>query len=135
MAGGKSSYLCNTFLNLIFNGTAYTAPATLYCALFTVAPTDTAAGTEVTTGTGYARQPIAPSTSNFSTASAQTLSNSVAIVFPTATGSWGTVVAAAFFDASTAGHMLYWGPLGSSVTVNSGNTFEFLANGFTASEA
>lgn len=137
MAGGKSLYLSNKFLNMIFNGTAFTAPATIYCALYvTTAPTDTTSGTEVSTSsTGYARVAVTPNTTNFSTSTTQSITNNTAIIFPTATASWGTIIAASFMDALTGGNMLYWGPLGSNVTVNTGNTFEFLVGGFSASEA
>ena len=54
---GFSDYLEDKVLDHVFGGTAYTAPATLYVALYTVAPDDTGGGTEVTTtGTAYARQ-------------------------------------------------------------------------------
>jgi hypothetical protein len=138
MAGGKSQYLNNKFLNLVFNATAYTAASPIFCALYTVTPSDTTSGTEVANTNGYARVSIVPNNTNFGTSTLSTLSNSVAIIFPTATtGGWGTIVAAAFLDLATygGGNMLYWGPLGSSVTVNVGNTFEFLAAGFSASES
>ena len=50
-----SDYLENKVLGHVFGGTAYTAPTTLYVALYTVAPSDTGGGTEVSGG-GYARQ-------------------------------------------------------------------------------
>ena len=36
-----SDYLENKVLGHVFGGTAYTAPSTLYVALYTVAPSDT----------------------------------------------------------------------------------------------
>ncbi len=45
---GFSDYLEDKVLDHVFGGNAYTAPATLYVALYTVAPTDTGGGTEVT---------------------------------------------------------------------------------------
>ena len=53
---GFSDYLEDKVLDHVFGGTAYTAPTTLYVALYTVAPTDTGGGTEVSGG-AYARQP------------------------------------------------------------------------------
>jgi hypothetical protein len=132
MASGKSNYLNNKILNYIFNGTAYASPsASLWCALYTVAPSASTGGTECS-GAAYARVQV----SSFTTASAASLSNSAAIIFPTASANYSApVVAAAFCDASTVGNILYWGTLTSSVTVSNGNTFEFLANGFTITEA
>ena len=108
--GGKSYYLDNKLLNLIFNGAAFTPPTTLCCALFTVAPTASGGGTEVSGGS-YARAAVSANTTNFPVTSTQTIANAAAITFPTATANWGTVVAAAFFDAASGGNMLYWGPL------------------------
>ena len=52
---GFSDYLEDKVLDHVFGGNAYTAPSTLYVALYTVAPTDTGGGTEVSGGS-YARQ-------------------------------------------------------------------------------
>ena len=52
---GFSDYLEDKVLDHVFGGNAYTAPSTLYVALYTVAPTDTGGGTEVSGG-AYARQ-------------------------------------------------------------------------------
>ena len=50
-----SDYLEDKVLEHVFGGNAFTAPSTLYVALFTVAPSDTGGGTEVSGG-AYARQ-------------------------------------------------------------------------------
>ena len=50
-----SNYLEDAVLNHVFGGSSYTAPTTLYVALFTSAPSDTGGGTEVSGG-AYARQ-------------------------------------------------------------------------------
>ena len=44
---GFSDYLEDKVLDHVFGGNAYTAPTTLYVALYTVAPSDTGGGTEV----------------------------------------------------------------------------------------
>ena len=49
---GFSDYLENKVVGHVFGGAAYTAPATLYVALYTSAPSDTGGGTEVSGG-GY----------------------------------------------------------------------------------
>jgi hypothetical protein len=54
---GFSDYLEDKVLDHVFGGNAYTAPTTLYVALYTVAPTDTGGGTEVSGG-AYARQSV-----------------------------------------------------------------------------
>jgi hypothetical protein len=131
-----SDYLENKVADHLFRGVAFTAPAALYVALFTAAPSDSGGGTEVSGGS-YARVALAPSTTNWaatngaatttnpSSGSGGTTSNNVAITFPTATGSWGVVTHVAIFDAVTAGNMHWWGALTSSQTVGSGGTFSF----------
>ena len=111
-----SNYLENKVLLHVFGGTAYTAPATLYLALYTVAPSDTGGGTEVS-GTSYARQTIA------FTVTDDTASNTSAVEFPTAGSSWGTVVAVGIFDNLTSGNLLAYGNLTASKTIASGDVF------------
>lgn len=120
MAGSLSNYAENKVLDHVMGKTAFTMP-TAYLALYTVAPSDSAAGTEVSGGS-YARQAIA---ANMAAASAGSMANSAQIAFPAATANWGTVVAFAIMDAASAGNMLWWGDLSASKTVNSGDTLVF----------
>lgn len=124
MAGSFTDYLEDALLKHVFTNTAYTSPSAVYLGLFTVAPTDTGGGTELS-GSGYARQAITFSVSGTDPTLA---TNSSAIEFPTATGSWGTLVAVAVFDALTTGNMLAWADLASSRTVGSGDIFRIPAN-------
>lgn len=115
-----SDYLENKVLGHVFGGAAYTAPATLYLALYTVAPTDAGGGTEVSGGS-YARQSCAFTvTGNLAT-------NTSAVEWPTATGSWGTVVAVGVFDASTSGNLMAYGDLTASKTISTGDVFRIPA--------
>jgi len=111
-----SNYLENKVLLHVFGGTAYTAPTTLYLALYTVAPSDTGGGTEVS-GTAYARQTIA------FTVTDDTASNTSAVEFPTAGSTWGTVVAVGIFDNLTSGNLLAHGALTASKAIASGDVF------------
>ncbi len=97
MAGSFTDSFENSVLNYIFNGTALPT-GSFEVGLFTTAPTDSSAGTEVpTSGTGYVRQ----STGTWTTATSGQVSNSSDINFPVATGSgWGTVVAIGIFKGS-----------------------------------
>lgn len=120
---GFSDYLEDKVLDHVFGGTAYTAPTTLYVALYTVAPTDTGGGTEVTTtGTAYARQ---TATFNVSGTDPTTATNAAAIEYPTATADYGTVVAVGILDASSAGNLLAYASLTANKTVSSGDVFRF----------
>ena len=120
MAGSFSDYLENKVLDHVFGATAYTAPVTLYVALFTVAPTDAGGGTEVTGGS-YVRTAVTNNTTNWPNASSGAKSNGAAITFVQATASWGTVLAAGIFDASTSGNLIGWCDL-TSTAVDSGDT-------------
>lgn len=111
-----SNYLETKVLDHVFAGVAYTAPATKYVALYTAAPGETGGGTEVS-GTSYARQTVAFTTSG------DTTSNNAAVEFPTAGSAWGTVTHVGVFDASTGGNLLCYAALSSSKTIDSGDVF------------
>ena len=117
---GFSDYLENKVVGHVFGGSAYTAPATLYVALYTSAPSDTGGGTEVSGG-GYVRKTAAFTVTN------DTASNTSAIEYPTATADYGTVVAVGVFDASSSGNLLAYGNLTTSKTVSTGDVFRFNA--------
>ena len=130
-----SDYLEGAIINHIFRGTAFTAPSTLYISLFTVAPTDAGGGTEVTGGS-YARVAVTCNTGNWAAPGATngTTSNSNAITFPTATASWGNVVAIGIHDASTGGNLLIW-LTQSSTAVANGQTASFAAGTLSVTAA
>ena len=118
---GFSDYLEDKVLEHVFGGNAYSAPSTLYVALYTVAPTDTGGGTEVSGG-GYVRK---TSTFNVSGTNPTTASNSAAVEYPTATADYGTVVAVGIFDASSSGNLLAYANLTTSKVVSTGDVFRF----------
>jgi hypothetical protein len=93
---------------------------TLEVALYTVAPTDTGGGTEVTGGS-YARQSITFDPAG-TVGGTTTAANDAEILFPVATGNYGTVVAAAVFDGSD---MIWYGNLTTNRAVNTGDQFRF----------
>jgi hypothetical protein len=111
-----SNYLETKVLDHVFGGTAYTAPSTLYLALYTADPSDTGGGTEVSGG-GYARQTVAFTTSG------NTTSNTAAVEYPTATSSYGTVVAVGVFDASSGGNLLAYAGLTTDKAIDTGDVF------------
>ncbi len=121
---GKTDYLENKILEHVLKNTAYSSPATVYCALFTAAPNDAytsgvPTGTEVS-GNNYSRTAI-----TFGAASGGAIANSGAVTFPTPSGSWGACTHFGIFDASSAGNLLYWGALAQTETPISGNTVSF----------
>lgn len=118
-----SNYLENKVLLHVFGATAYTAPTTLYCALFTSDPGEAGSGTEVSGGS-YARQTIA------FTVTGAAAANTAAVEFPTASASWGTITYAAVYDASSGGNLLASGALTSSKVIGTGDVFRIPAGDF-----
>ncbi len=94
-----TDYLENKLLNAILRNTSYSAPSSIFCALYTGTTDDTGAGIEVAGGS-YARQTL---TSGFPDATGSTsgsVTNSSAITFPTATANWGTVTDVALLESN-----------------------------------
>lgn len=114
-----SDFLENAIINATLRNVSYTSPASVFVALFTTDPTDANSGTEVSGGS-YARTAV-----TFGAPSGGVASNSGAVNFPTATGSWGTVTHFGVFDASTSGNLLYHGALAVSKAVGSGDSVSF----------
>lgn len=128
-----TNFLENALIDHVLRGTPYTAPGTVYFALFTDATADDGSGTEVSGGS-YARVGLSTvlATGNFSGTSGGsptavssgtdgTTTNKVAVTFPSPTANWGTVTNVAIFDASSGGNMLFHGTLGASKIVNNGD--------------
>lgn len=133
MAGSKSDYLENKLNDHVLGNTAFSAPATVYMAAFTATPSDSGGGTEATGGS-YARVSITNNTTNWPNSSGGTKSNGTAITFPTASGSWGTIVAVGLFDASSSGNLLYWATLAVSKTIGASDTLTIPVSGFVVTE-
>jgi len=106
MAGIKQS-VATTQLDSLLSGASHLA-------LYTTAPTATSAGTEVS-GSGYTRQGI-----SFAAAASASKASNSAVTFPSATGSWGTVVAWATVTASSGGSQITFRAI-TPVVVNSGD--------------
>lgn len=123
---GKTNTHENSVLN-VMRGTTLTA-FTPYVGLFTVAPSDTTAGTEVTGG-NYARQTV---TFNAPTSNPAYISNSGTVTWSAVTWS-GTVVAWGIFDAVSGGNLRYWTTT-TSKTVSSGDTVQFGNNALIVTE-
>ena len=112
-----TNFLETELLDHAFGGNAYTAPATLYLALFT-AVTDGEAGTVTeVSGGGYARQTMAM------TVTGNEATTSGAVEYPTATANYGTVTHVGIYDALTAGNLMAYASLASSKTIETGDVF------------
>lgn len=97
-----------------------TRPTAWYVGLFTAAPGEAGGGTEVS-GNAYTREAVT------FTVSGNLATNSAAIEWPTATGSWGTITDVAVFDADTGGNMLVYATLTASKTISTGDVLRIPA--------
>lgn len=124
-----SNYLENALINATLRNTSYTTPTTVYVALYTSDPTDADTGTEVS-GTSYARQSV-----TFGSPSNGVTTNSAAVEFPQAGGSWGTVTHIGIRDASTAGNLLYHTALDASKAISTGDVFRIASGSLSVTLA
>ena len=114
MAGNLSDFLENKLLDHFLATTAYTPPANVYVALYTVGPSDAGGGTEVVGGS-YARQEA-----SFTAASGGATSNDSNIDFTNMPAC--TVVAIGIHDNVTSGNLLVHGTLTANKTLDAGDT-------------
>ena len=128
-----SDYLEQKLLEHIFLNSALPVPANVYVSLHTAALLDDSSGTEVSGGS-YAR--VAVSTSGGWTAvvtngSAKKTDNASPVLFPTASGSWGSITHFGIWDTGAGGNLLFRGTLAAPKTVGIGDTLRFQANQLT----
>lgn len=128
MSNRFSNYLANALLNHLFGKGSYNPP-TIYVALSTSDPGDDDSGIAEPSGNGYAR--VQTSASNWNASTARTITNAAAIVFPAATGNWGTISYFALFDAANGGNLLASGQISPAQAVINGNTMEIDSGGAT----
>lgn len=132
-----SSYLEEKWLNML-KGTAYTAPATVYCGICndTATPDELEANTQTNEITGYTGDRKAITLGEVSqvggagSAGKATLKNSAAIDFVSMPApDTKKVKYAIVCDAATAGQILYWCPLTVEKSWNEGDTFRIPIDG------
>ncbi|MGB4823406.1 MAG: hypothetical protein WBP82_00690 [Leuconostoc mesenteroides] len=106
MANNITTYLKTRLIEHLLGKTTFTAPATLYAALYSVRPAVSGSGgTEFSAGS-YARVAITNNTTNFPQTGTGIIINGTSVTFPTATADQGTAVCVVILDASTGGNML-----------------------------
>lgn len=121
MAGSMTDYLENKILEHSLGKTAYSMP-TIYAALFSTALNETGNASEFM-GNGYARVHA-----TFASAANGRIANDQNVVFPAATGNWGSVVSVGLFDAPTGGNLLWYGSLDAAKTINTNDQFVLPTN-------
>lgn len=127
MASGLSDYFEDAVLGHLFGNVALTVPGTYYIGLWTATLSDTSTGSTAgePSGGSYARVAVTNNGSNWDAVSGGATANTNLIAFPMATASWGTVTYVGICDASTAGNMIAYAQLNSSVTVSQYDTVLF----------
>jgi hypothetical protein len=128
---------------LRYSSAAYTAPSTLYLALFNNTSGSAASNLEAgtltdetsTSGTAYARKSV-----TFAAASGTNPCSSATnatVTFDTATANWGTISHVAIMDSATAGagNVLFYGAVTTSKTIETGDTFQVSSGNLTVSLA
>lgn len=117
-----TNYAENLVVNWLLTNGAATRPTAWYCALHTSDPGETGATGELS-GNGYARQSV-----TFSAASSGATSNTAQLTFgPNTSANWGTISHVSVWDALTTGNCLWKAALGSSKTVNVGDSLVIAA--------
>ena len=113
-----SDYLENEILDHILSVGSYTMPSAVYVGLSTGSFGDDNSGTELT-GNNYSRV-----AATFSAAASGTTSNSAAIEFAAATGTWGSISHFGIFDAASSGNLLIHGAFSSAKTIENGDVLK-----------
>ena len=124
-----SNYLENGLLNAVLRNTSYTSPTTVYVGLYTSNPGEGNTGTEVS-GNSYARK-----SATFGSPSDGVCTNSAAVEFDQATGSWGTVSHVGLLDAITSGNLLFYTDITTSKTIETGDIFKIAAGSLSVTLA
>lgn len=121
---------------LRYSTAPYTAPSTIYVALFTADSagdilSDLESGiltNEVSTG-GYSRQTV-----TFAAASAGSISSNSTVTFTASGAAYGTIVAVALMSAATSGQVIFYGGI-TPKTIADGDSLQFASGAITVSLA
>lgn len=112
-----STYLSDKLLDHVFGATSYTAPSTVYIALFTTMPDAGGSGAVEVAGGSYGRVSVTNDPTNWPDASLRQKVNANDIEFIQATDDWGDVVGAGVYDDLSAGNLLVFGQFDDPIEV------------------
>lgn len=125
---GITNYAATQFLRAALIGSSYSFPTSWYLGLFTVAPTASTSGTEVS-ASDYSRISV---TWNTPGGTPLAVTGPVSQVqFSATSNNWGTVVAWGVLDAATSGNLWFFGATTQSRIMNVGNQVTFPINSLT----
>jgi len=126
------SNLDQTFSNGLLQasvGNSFTAPTTpITCRLMTAVGTNTSNGTELATGGGYTSGTGAPQVT-FASASGGSMASNIAVTVTNMPAT--TINGIEIWDSSGSPRRMWWGPLTSPNTTNSGDTFTIASGSLT----
>ena len=115
----KSYYLDNLYLNAALRGFAFVPAPSIYVALYTVTPSASGVGIEVSGG-DYVRRPV-----TFSEPVGGQVRSDVEVLFPVATTLWGDIEGLALVDEIAGGNVLYFASFGFPRTVDVSDQVKF----------
>jgi len=125
-ANTLSDYAENAILNEWFGATAFSPSGTLYFGLSTTTiGAGGVGGINEPTHASYARASADNDKTTWSTSTTGGLSNDIAITFPQASAAWGTVTYGFIADHATSGNLYAYGALGTSKSIENGDTAQF----------
>lgn len=114
-----TTYLSSGLLGHALRGVTFTAPATVWVALFPGDPGESGTSSTEFTGAGYARQPVW-----FTNPTTNSCANTAEIIFPQATSAYSNPIThIGLMTAESAGSMMWAGALSASKSI--GNTDQF----------
>lgn len=108
-------------LTWTFTSDAVTRPTAWYLGLFTANPNEDGSGATEISGNNYSRKAVT------FTVSGNLATNSGAVEFDAATGSWGTISHVAVFDASSGGNQIAYAALTTSKAITTDDVLRFPA--------
>ena len=122
-------YAENIIIDALFRNSNISRPATWFIALSTSTPTDAGGNVTEPGDANYARMELdTGAASEWSDPGAgSSVNNTAELAWPAADTGFGTITHVVFFDAITGGNAWFWTALDSSVTVNAGEVFRFVA--------
>lgn len=137
-AGYVGDYFANGFLDRMFRNQTLTIATPVYIALTTATIADANTGSTITepSGNAYARVAVnaaSGASPAWGAASGGAATNAHDITFITATGSWGTLVAAAVVSAASGGNLIFYDNGVADQAVTTDDTVYFPAGDFDVS--
>ncbi len=126
-----SDTLEDAILDHVLGGATYTQVATVWFSLSTTVTADDATNNSEPVGNGYARVGRINNATTFGAAASGVKQNAIAITFPEATGSWGSVLHFSIWaneTSETLANLIATGSLGVTKSVTAGDTPRFPIN-------